>query len=73
MTGKDHFDRAELLAEQPAAAAWAAVDQVHATLALDAATEAGPGSSAAARPSRASAAATPHLRPDAVPDRNSPF
>ena len=81
MTGKDHFDRAELLAEQ----AYRLLGQgtsrrrppgprsVHATLALAAATGAGPGSSAVARPGQASAAATPPLRPDAVPDRNNPF
>jgi hypothetical protein len=55
MTGSEHFLRAEQLAEeahnhlgqgdgQAAAAVWAAVAQVHATLAVAAAIEAGSGS-----------------------------
>lgn len=55
MTGREHFVRAEQLAEeahnhlgpgdeQATAAAWAAVAQVHATLAVAAAIEAGTSS-----------------------------
>ena len=57
MTGSEHFLRAEQLAEeahnrlgqgdeQAAAAVWAAVAQVHATLAIAAAIEAGSGAGA---------------------------
>ena len=55
MTGPEHFLRAEQLAEeahkhlghgegQATAAVWAAVAQVHATLAVAAAIDSGPGS-----------------------------
>jgi hypothetical protein len=58
MTGPEHFRRAEQLAAeaekhlgqgdgQATAAVWAAVAQVHATLALAAATSADPGGQAA--------------------------
>ena len=81
MTGEQHFREAEKLAEQArkllgqgdgqaTAAVWAAVAQVHATLALAAAAGAGSGRQAAAS-SQANTAAEPYLEastPGLIPD-----